>query len=171
MGPCCNLMITRCFAVQSPKYSFHRCDIRIYPDVTLKTLRSELGALLGAERSIEKFSFLKCVGRSLALVSAAVVFYGWLSSTRQAVETNNADRLINKFTIQAATLRCVKCGYAWKRVNTQCFYCPASYSSKFPSLTGQEQTGEWSESENIRATICMYNPCSVFDFKRFFSPS
>ncbi|XP_019201236.1 spermatogenesis-associated protein 1 [Oreochromis niloticus] len=42
--------------------------IRIYPDVTLKTLRSELGALLGAQRSVDKFSFLKCVGRSLALV-------------------------------------------------------------------------------------------------------
>ncbi|KAI3368724.1 hypothetical protein L3Q82_025712, partial [Scortum barcoo] len=41
--------------------------IRVYPDVSLKTLRSELGALLGAERSIDRFSFLKCVGRSLAL--------------------------------------------------------------------------------------------------------
>ncbi|XP_031720094.1 spermatogenesis-associated protein 1 isoform X1 [Anarrhichthys ocellatus] len=44
--------------------------IRVYPDSTLKTLRSELGALLGAERHIEKFSFLKCVGRSLALVKS-----------------------------------------------------------------------------------------------------
>ncbi|XP_029938402.1 spermatogenesis-associated protein 1 [Salarias fasciatus] len=44
--------------------------IRVYPDVTLKTLRGELGALLGAERSINKFSFLKCVGRSLALVKS-----------------------------------------------------------------------------------------------------
>ncbi|XP_074491298.1 spermatogenesis-associated protein 1 isoform X1 [Sebastes fasciatus] len=44
--------------------------IRVFPDVTLKTLRSELGALLGAERSIDKFSFLKCVGRSLALVKS-----------------------------------------------------------------------------------------------------
>ncbi|XP_022617120.1 spermatogenesis-associated protein 1 [Seriola dumerili] len=42
--------------------------IRVYPDTTLKTLRSELGTLLGADRSINKFSFLKCVGRSLALV-------------------------------------------------------------------------------------------------------
>ncbi|XP_019114439.2 spermatogenesis-associated protein 1 isoform X2 [Larimichthys crocea] len=33
-------------------------------------IRSELGALLGAERSIDKFSFLKCVGRSLALVKS-----------------------------------------------------------------------------------------------------
>nr|XP_046247611.1 spermatogenesis-associated protein 1 isoform X2 [Scatophagus argus] len=40
--------------------------IRVYPDVTLKALRGELGALLGAE----KFSFLKCVGRSLALVKS-----------------------------------------------------------------------------------------------------
>ncbi|XP_034737832.1 spermatogenesis-associated protein 1 isoform X2 [Etheostoma cragini] len=44
--------------------------IRVYPDITLRTLRSELGALLGAERSIHKFSFLKCVGRSLALVKS-----------------------------------------------------------------------------------------------------
>ncbi|XP_070688306.1 spermatogenesis-associated protein 1 [Pempheris klunzingeri] len=44
--------------------------IRVYPDITLKTLRSELGALLGIERSIDRFSFLKCVGRSLALVKS-----------------------------------------------------------------------------------------------------
>ncbi|KAK5869844.1 hypothetical protein PBY51_024532 [Eleginops maclovinus] len=44
--------------------------IRVYPDITLKTLRKELGAFLGAERSIDKFSFLKCVGRSLALVKS-----------------------------------------------------------------------------------------------------
>ncbi|XP_041647049.1 spermatogenesis-associated protein 1 [Cheilinus undulatus] len=44
--------------------------IRVYPEITLKTLRSELGALLGAERNIDKFSFLKCVGRSLALVKS-----------------------------------------------------------------------------------------------------
>ncbi|XP_034566796.1 spermatogenesis-associated protein 1 isoform X2 [Notolabrus celidotus] len=44
--------------------------IRVYPDITLKSLRSELGALLGTERSIDKFSFLKCVGRSLALVKS-----------------------------------------------------------------------------------------------------
>ncbi|XP_054458068.1 spermatogenesis-associated protein 1 [Anoplopoma fimbria] len=44
--------------------------IRVYPDINLKTLRSELRALLGAERNIDKFSFLKCVGRSLALVKS-----------------------------------------------------------------------------------------------------
>ncbi|XP_068563227.1 spermatogenesis-associated protein 1 [Cebidichthys violaceus] len=44
--------------------------IRVHPDSTLKTLRRELGALLGAERHIEKFSFLKCVGCSLALVKS-----------------------------------------------------------------------------------------------------
>uniref|UniRef100_A0A3B4ZFT2 Spermatogenesis associated 1 n=1 Tax=Stegastes partitus TaxID=144197 RepID=A0A3B4ZFT2_9TELE len=43
--------------------------IRVYPDTTLRTLRRELGALLGADGSIDRFSFLKCVGRSLALVS------------------------------------------------------------------------------------------------------
>ncbi|XP_056269904.1 spermatogenesis-associated protein 1 [Pseudoliparis swirei] len=44
--------------------------IRVYPETTLKTLRSELGALLGPERHFERFSFLKCVGRSLALVKS-----------------------------------------------------------------------------------------------------
>ncbi|XP_038857977.1 spermatogenesis-associated protein 1 isoform X2 [Salvelinus namaycush] len=44
--------------------------IRVFPDTSLRTLRSELGILLGAERDIDKFSFLKCVGRSLALVKA-----------------------------------------------------------------------------------------------------
>ncbi|CAG08077.1 unnamed protein product [Tetraodon nigroviridis] len=36
----------------------------------LKTLRGQLGSLLGAETNTEKFSFLKCVGRSLALVKS-----------------------------------------------------------------------------------------------------
>uniref|UniRef100_A0A3Q2DQQ7 Spermatosis associated 1 n=1 Tax=Cyprinodon variegatus TaxID=28743 RepID=A0A3Q2DQQ7_CYPVA len=44
--------------------------IRVFPETTLQTLRGELGALLGSERSIHKFSFLKCVGRSLALVKS-----------------------------------------------------------------------------------------------------
>ncbi|XP_072245540.1 spermatogenesis-associated protein 1 [Leuresthes tenuis] len=44
--------------------------IRVYPDITLKTLRRELSALLGTERSVNKYSFLKCVGRSLALVKS-----------------------------------------------------------------------------------------------------
>ncbi|XP_008304220.1 histone acetyltransferase KAT6B-like, partial [Stegastes partitus] len=44
--------------------------IRVYPDTTLRTLRRELGALLGADGSIDRFSFLKCVGRSLALVKS-----------------------------------------------------------------------------------------------------
>ncbi|MED6254333.1 hypothetical protein ATANTOWER_023182 [Ataeniobius toweri] len=45
--------------------------IRVYPETTLQTLRGELGDLLGrGVRSIHKFSFLKCVGRSLALVKS-----------------------------------------------------------------------------------------------------
>ncbi|XP_034035805.1 spermatogenesis-associated protein 1 [Thalassophryne amazonica] len=44
--------------------------IRVYPDVSLRAVRSELDVLLGAERSINRFSFLKCVGRSLALVKS-----------------------------------------------------------------------------------------------------
>ncbi|CAL8345491.1 unnamed protein product [Gadus morhua 'NCC'] len=42
--------------------------IRVYPDITLKNLRSELGIFLGPEIRVDKFSFLKCVGRSLAVV-------------------------------------------------------------------------------------------------------
>ncbi|KAJ8376413.1 hypothetical protein SKAU_G00069930 [Synaphobranchus kaupii] len=44
--------------------------IRVYPNISLETLRDELGGLLGAEKAIDNFSFLKCVGRSLALVKA-----------------------------------------------------------------------------------------------------
>ncbi|KAM9797412.1 spermatogenesis-associated protein 1 isoform 1-T1 [Syngnathus typhle] len=44
--------------------------IRVYPEVTLKALRSELGELLGTDRNVDKFSFLKCVGRSLAMVKS-----------------------------------------------------------------------------------------------------
>uniref|UniRef100_A0A673CAR5 Spermatogenesis associated 1 n=1 Tax=Sphaeramia orbicularis TaxID=375764 RepID=A0A673CAR5_9TELE len=56
--------------------------IRVYPDLTLKTLRNKLAAFLGAERSINKFSFLKCVGHSLALVSADACFlYCFVLST------------------------------------------------------------------------------------------
>ncbi|XP_076135366.1 spermatogenesis-associated protein 1 [Alosa pseudoharengus] len=42
--------------------------IRVYPDITLKALRDELGVLLGGDILIDRYSFLKCVGRSLALV-------------------------------------------------------------------------------------------------------
>ncbi|XP_023809913.1 spermatogenesis-associated protein 1 [Oryzias latipes] len=42
--------------------------IRAYPDLTLKRLRTELDTHLGGDRSTNKYSFLKCVGRSLALV-------------------------------------------------------------------------------------------------------
>ncbi|XP_007233260.2 spermatogenesis-associated protein 1 [Astyanax mexicanus] len=44
--------------------------IRVYPDISLKTVRDELGALLGLDRITDKYCFLKCVGRSLALVKA-----------------------------------------------------------------------------------------------------
>ncbi|XP_055020659.1 spermatogenesis-associated protein 1 [Boleophthalmus pectinirostris] len=43
--------------------------IRVYPDVTLKSLRRKLSTLQGGSLgSIDKFFFLKCVGHSLALV-------------------------------------------------------------------------------------------------------
>lgn len=61
-----------------------------------------------------------------------VVFYSRLSYTRQTVETNNADSLINKFTIQAATLQSVK----------QVFMAMPVTTAKFFSVAGQEQTGE-----------------------------
>uniref|UniRef100_A0A8C6TYH6 Spermatogenesis associated 1 n=1 Tax=Neogobius melanostomus TaxID=47308 RepID=A0A8C6TYH6_9GOBI len=45
--------------------------IRVYPDVTLKSLRSTLAALLGGSQgATDKFFFLKCVGHSLALVKS-----------------------------------------------------------------------------------------------------
>ncbi|KAM9831432.1 spermatogenesis-associated protein 1 [Neosynchiropus ocellatus] len=44
--------------------------IRVHPDLTLKSLRNELASLIGAERNIDKLSFLKCLGRSLALVKS-----------------------------------------------------------------------------------------------------
>ncbi|XP_072517222.1 spermatogenesis-associated protein 1 [Salminus brasiliensis] len=44
--------------------------IRVFPDTSLKTVRDELGALLGLDRLTDRYCFLKCVGRSLALVKA-----------------------------------------------------------------------------------------------------
>ncbi|GAA6086720.1 spermatogenesis-associated protein 1 [Tachysurus ichikawai] len=44
--------------------------IRVYPDISLKAIRQELGSLLGPERIIDRYCFLKCVGRSLAMVKA-----------------------------------------------------------------------------------------------------
>uniref|UniRef100_H3B3E4 Spermatosis associated 1 n=1 Tax=Latimeria chalumnae TaxID=7897 RepID=H3B3E4_LATCH len=44
--------------------------IRVYPDLTLQTLREQLGEILGEDAITDKFVFLKCVGRSLAVVKA-----------------------------------------------------------------------------------------------------
>ncbi|XP_006635335.3 spermatogenesis-associated protein 1 [Lepisosteus oculatus] len=44
--------------------------IRVHPDLNLQVLRDGLCRFLGADKEIETFSFLKCVGRSLALVKA-----------------------------------------------------------------------------------------------------
>ncbi|KAA0707997.1 Spermatogenesis-associated protein 1 [Triplophysa tibetana] len=41
--------------------------IRVDSDMTLSDLRAELGCFLGLDRITEKYVFLKCVGRSLAL--------------------------------------------------------------------------------------------------------
>ncbi|XP_051967395.1 spermatogenesis-associated protein 1 [Xyrauchen texanus] len=42
--------------------------IRVDSDVSLSDLRSDLGSFLGLDRITDKYVFLKCVGRSLALV-------------------------------------------------------------------------------------------------------
>ncbi|XP_063056326.1 spermatogenesis-associated protein 1 isoform X2 [Engraulis encrasicolus] len=44
--------------------------IRVYPEITLKALRDDLATLLGGDTFLDRYSFLKCVGRSLALVKA-----------------------------------------------------------------------------------------------------
>ncbi|XP_062869472.1 spermatogenesis-associated protein 1 [Trichomycterus rosablanca] len=44
--------------------------IRVYPDISLKAIREELGSLFGPDRVMDRYCFLKCVGRSLALVKA-----------------------------------------------------------------------------------------------------
>ncbi|XP_059839724.1 spermatogenesis-associated protein 1 [Hypanus sabinus] len=42
--------------------------VRVLPELSLKALRPQLGSLLGTETVNDKFAFLKCVGRSLAVV-------------------------------------------------------------------------------------------------------
>ncbi|KAE8609400.1 hypothetical protein XENTR_v10011802 [Xenopus tropicalis] len=44
--------------------------IRVPPDMKLRTLRERLGEFLGDDIILDKFAFLKCVGRSLAVVKA-----------------------------------------------------------------------------------------------------
>ncbi|KAG8437211.1 hypothetical protein GDO86_008055 [Hymenochirus boettgeri] len=44
--------------------------IRVSPDMQLRTLRERLGEFLGEDIVLDKFVFLKCVGRSLAVVKA-----------------------------------------------------------------------------------------------------
>ncbi|GCC18477.1 hypothetical protein chiPu_0020807 [Chiloscyllium punctatum] len=44
--------------------------IRVLPELNLKTLRQQFGDLLGARTVDGTFAFLKCIGRSLAVVSA-----------------------------------------------------------------------------------------------------
>ncbi|XP_053549156.1 spermatogenesis-associated protein 1 [Bombina bombina] len=44
--------------------------IRVSPEMRLRTLRERLGEFLGDDVVIDKFVFLKCVGRSLAVVKA-----------------------------------------------------------------------------------------------------
>uniref|UniRef100_A0A665WH11 Spermatogenesis associated 1 n=1 Tax=Echeneis naucrates TaxID=173247 RepID=A0A665WH11_ECHNA len=79
--------------------------VRVYPDTTLKTLRSELGALLGTDRSDNKFSFLKCVGRSLALVSTFALFNSLLCYRQ---DRNKSKSLIHKLTLRVSALKGVK---------------------------------------------------------------
>ncbi|MBN3322857.1 SPAT1 protein, partial [Atractosteus spatula] len=50
--------------------SFVSAGFIVHPDLNLQVLRDGLCRFLGADKEIETFSFLKCVGRSLALVKA-----------------------------------------------------------------------------------------------------
>lgn len=94
--------------------------VRVCPDVTLKTLRGQLGSLLGAERNMQKFSFLKCVGRSLALVGVLIhrdcfFFFSLYSRYSDSRRQQRHNGLMNSFTIQAEW----KC--EWKEENTPSF--------------------------------------------------
>ncbi|NXF90927.1 SPAT1 protein, partial [Eubucco bourcierii] len=44
--------------------------IRVSPDITLRVLREKLGEYLGGVKVAEKFKFLKCIGKKLAVVKA-----------------------------------------------------------------------------------------------------
>ncbi|XP_067845926.1 spermatogenesis-associated protein 1 [Heptranchias perlo] len=44
--------------------------VRVLPDLSLKALRPQIGDLFGADTADERFVFLKCVGRSFAVVRA-----------------------------------------------------------------------------------------------------
>ncbi|KAM9461430.1 spermatogenesis-associated protein 1 [Clarias gariepinus] len=44
--------------------------IRVHPDKSLKAIREELGSLLLRSEVMDRYYFLKCVGRSLAMVKA-----------------------------------------------------------------------------------------------------
>lgn len=149
-------------------FTVHLCKNlvgRVHPDITLKTLRSEMGTLLSAERSIDKFNFLKCVGHSLALVSAAGCFF-----SRQTVEWNNADSLINKFTIQAGeTKGCKAC--VCEREHTV-FFTAMLITTITLSLLLQvksKQEGDLKVKTFAPPYVCTIQICICVDF--FFSLS
>lgn len=49
-------------------YSF--LYFRVHPDKSLKAIREELGSLLLRSEVMDRYYFLKCVGRSLAMVGS-----------------------------------------------------------------------------------------------------
>lgn len=125
--------------------------VRVYPDVTLKTLRGQLGSLLGAERNMDKFSFLKCVGRSLALVGAAthsprLFFFSLYSLYSVSRRQQRHNGLINRSTIQGAEGESVS-----EKRKTRLLFLPSLFY-----IAGQKQTGERPESENICSSICRW---------------
>lgn len=97
-----NSGVMRCATFHSHESLSHH--IRVYPDVTLKTVRGELRTLLGAERNMDKFSFLKCVGRSLALVEAAAHSPWFFSSFLSLYSFQSVRRGEQRHTIQMVWL-------------------------------------------------------------------
>ena len=95
-----------------------------------------------------------------------VIFYSWLCFTGQTAERNNADSLINTFTIQAATLKGVEV-FVCVKESEQTDFTAMSLTTRFFAVTGQEQTGEGPESENIRSAVCTYTPVSILLFSIF----
>lgn len=133
--------------------------VRVYPDVTLKTLRGQLGSLLGAERNTDKFSFLKCVGRSLALVCATAhsprFFFLCIASIPSAGDSRGTMVWLTGSPFRQQRVK------VWvKRGKHAFFSCHASFS-----LAGQKQTGERPESENICASICRWIILIFFRYK------
>ncbi|XP_007885399.1 spermatogenesis-associated protein 1 isoform X3 [Callorhinchus milii] len=74
--------------------------IRVFPDLSLQALRQELGDFLGDVSVNDKFVYLKCVGRGLAVVKAKQELELKVKSFAPPYEVHNSSRvdLNNPFT-------------------------------------------------------------------------